>query len=147
MKKLKDFSVPYRVAQTANKINQSLTKVLKDFDIAPEQRAILDFIDQDNTLSQNELSKNLGKDKTTISRTLDALEKKSYIIRIPTQEDKRVKTINLTSEGQRVLDKTKIVIENFREAMIEDLSEDEVDIMFKLLDKISNNIDNYYEES
>ncbi|WP_320035695.1 MarR family transcriptional regulator [Halarcobacter sp.] len=147
MKKLKDFSVPYRVAQTANKINQSLTKVLKDFDVAPEQRAILDFIDQDNTLSQNELSKNLGKDKTTISRTLDALEKKSYIVRIPTQEDKRVKTINLTSEGQRVLDKTKIVIENFREAMIEDLSEDEVDIMFKLLDKISNNIDNYYEES
>ncbi|XOB62360.1 MarR family winged helix-turn-helix transcriptional regulator [Campylobacterota bacterium DY0563] len=147
MKKLKDFSVPYRVAQTANKINQSLTKVLKDFDVAPEQRAILDFIDQDNTLSQNELSKNLGKDKTTISRTLDALEKKSYIIRIPTQEDKRVKTINLTPEGQRVLNKTKIVIENFREAMIEDLSEDEVDIMFKLLDKISNNIDNYYEES
>ena len=45
------------------------------------------------------------------------------------------------------MDKTKIVIENFREAMIEDLSEDEVDIMFKLLDKISNNIDNYYEES
>lgn len=105
MKKLKDFSVPYRVAQTANKINQSLTKVLRDFDVAPEQRAILDFIDQDNTLSQNELSKNLGKDKTTISRTLDALEKKAYIVRIPTQEDKRVKTINLTSQGERVLEK------------------------------------------
>ena len=43
MKKLKDFSVPYRVAQTANKINQSLTKVLKDFDVAPEQRCYIGF--------------------------------------------------------------------------------------------------------
>ena len=63
--------------------------------------AILDFIDQDNTLSQNELSKNLGKDKTTISRTLDALEKKIYIVRIPTQEDKRVnyKPLHLKDKG------------------------------------------------
>lgn len=146
MKKLKKFSVPYRVAQTANKINQSLTKVLKDFDIAPEQRAILDFIEQDNTLSQNELSLNLGKDKTTISRTLDAIEKKGYIVRVPTLEDKRVKTINLTPSGQEVLNKTKIVMENFRESMIDNFTSDEVDVMFRLLDKISNNIDDYYDE-
>ncbi len=78
MEKFRKFSVPYRVAQTASKINQSLTKALKDYDIASEQRVILDLIDQDSSISQNELSQALGKDKTTISRTLDAIEKKVY---------------------------------------------------------------------
>jgi len=146
MNKLNKFSVPYKIAQTANKINQSLTKVLKIFDIAPEQRAILDLIDQDNTLSQNELSITLGKDKTTVSRTLDALAKKGYIQRVPTLEDKRIKTINLTAKGKLVLDKTKIIIDNFRESMIDDFSKDEVETIFKLLKKISKNLDEYYIE-
>lgn len=146
MKKLKEFSVPYRIAQTSNKITQSLSNVLKDFDIAPEQRAILDFIDQDDSLSQNELSLALGKDKTTVSRTLDALEKREYILRVPNLEDKRVKAISLTAKGKKVLDKTNIIIENFRDAMIEDFSQEDINTIFNLLDKLSKNIERYYDK-
>lgn len=146
MEKFRKFSVPYRVAQTASKINQSLTKALKDYDIASEQRVILDLIDQDSSISQNELSQALGKDKTTISRTLDAIEKKGYILREQTRDDKRFKIISLTVSGKKVLEETKPIIESFRSYFISDFSEDEVETINRLLNKISLNIDRFNDE-
>ncbi|WP_044419081.1 MarR family winged helix-turn-helix transcriptional regulator [Halarcobacter anaerophilus] len=146
MEKFRKFSVPYRVAQTASKINQSLTKALKDYDIASEQRVILDLIDQDSSISQNELSQALGKDKTTISRTLDAIEKKGYILREQTRDDKRFKIISLTVSGKKVLEETKPIIESLRSYFISDFSEDEVETINRLLNKISLNIDRFNNE-
>lgn len=63
MNDIKKVSLPHKVAQTAYKINQSLSKVLIDFDIAPEQRVILEVIDKNKKVSQNELSQYLKKTK------------------------------------------------------------------------------------
>lgn len=137
------YSIAFKVARTSNKINQAITKALKVYDIAPEQRAILDIIDNDNSISQNDLASILGKDKTTISRALDAIEKKGYIDRISTKEDKRVKLISLTSLGKEALKKSKQTIIDFRLSVIKDLSEKEIETISKLLEKISDNVDRY----
>lgn len=146
MKNIQKFSVPYKVAQTANKINQSLSKTLKEYDIASEQRAILNIIDKDGKVSQNELSQILGKDKTTISRTLDALEKRGYIKREFIKKDKRVRVISLSFFGKEILEQTEPIIAQFREAVLFDFAQNEIEQIFTLLEKVSTNIDKYNNE-
>ena len=136
-------SVSLKIAQIANQINNSLSKTLKEYDIAPEQRAILYMVDIENSISQNELSVNLGKDKTTISRTLDVLESKGFIVRKYAKNDKRVKIITLTDLGKETVEITQPTIQYFREAILYDISAKEVEQLFKLLSKVSNNIDSY----
>ncbi|MGB5919152.1 MarR family winged helix-turn-helix transcriptional regulator [Arcobacter sp.] len=141
MKDIKKVSLPHKVTQTAYKINQSLSNDLKEFDIAPEQRAILEVIDNNNKVSQNELSQYLKKDKTTVSRTLDVIERKGYITRKYTKEDKRIKFITLTSFGKDVLNKTEEILNLFRKKTIANLSEEEITIFYDLLEKLLLNIE------
>jgi DNA-binding MarR family transcriptional regulator len=140
MNKIRKISLAHKIAQTAFQVNQSLSSALKIFDIAPEQRVILEVIGKNNKISQNELSLYLGKDKTTVSRTLDVIEKKGYISRKYTKEDKRIKFITLTSLGEEILDKTCEIINLYRKSSIENFSEEEIDTAFYLLEKLSDNI-------
>ncbi|ADG91784.1 transcriptional regulator, MarR family [Arcobacter nitrofigilis DSM 7299] len=141
MNDIKKVSLPHKVAQTAYKINQSLSKVLIDFDIAPEQRVILEVIDKNKKVSQNELSQYLKKDKTTVSRTLDVIERKGYIVRKYTNEDKRIKFITLTSFGKEALDKTEKTVNLFREKTLNNFSKEEIDTFYHFLEKLTLNIE------
>ncbi|WP_375725186.1 MarR family winged helix-turn-helix transcriptional regulator [Arcobacter sp. KX21116] len=141
MKDVKKVSLPHKVTQTAYKINQFLSKDLSEFDIAPEQRVILEVIDKNTKISQNELSQYLKKDKTTVSRTLDVIEKKGYIVRKYTNEDKRIKFITLTSFGKDALDKTEKIVTSFREKTLNNFSKEEIDTFFDFLEKLTLNIE------
>lgn len=141
-----EFSISFKIAQVTNKMIQSLSKVLNEFDIAPEQRAILNNIKNDPLVSQNKLGQNLGKNKATISRTLDALDKRGYIVRESLIDDKRVKIIKLTTLGEEVLEKTEPIITKFRNQVTSDFTEEEIDIMFALIEKMLNNIDKFNDE-
>jgi len=141
MKNTRKVSLAHKVVQTAYKLTQSLSHELKNFDIAPEQRVILEVVDKNRKVSQNELSQYLEKDKTTVSRTLDVLEKKGYIKRKYTKEDKRIKFISLTPLGKEMLDKTVDIITNFRESTTNNFTKEELNTFFSLLEKISLNIE------
>lgn len=69
-------SMGYQINKTANAINMQLNKILAKYNIAVEQRATLEIIKFENNVNQTMIAQLLGKDKTTISRSLLALEKK-----------------------------------------------------------------------
>ncbi len=146
MKDAKKISLPHKVTQTAYKINQCLSKDLIEFDIAPEQRVILEVVDKNEKISQNELSQFLKKDKTTVSRTLDVIEKKGYIVRKYTNEDKRIKFITLTSFGKEALYKTEEIVTSFRKKTLNNFSKEEIDAFFDFLEKLSLNIERNDDE-
>ena len=138
---IRKVSLGHKVAQTAYKLNQELSKELKDFDIAPEQRVILEVVSKNSKISQNELSQYLEKDKTTVSRTLDVIEKKGYITRKYIKEDKRIKYITLTTLGEEILENTKGIITEFRESTMKNFTEDEIESIFDFMDRLSANIE------
>jgi len=71
-------SIGFKINQTANKINNKYIQLLQTFNIAPEQRATLEIIKYQENVNQTKIANILGKDKTTISRTLSTLEKKGF---------------------------------------------------------------------
>ena len=105
-------SIGFKINQTANKINNKYTKMLQPFNIAPEQRAALEIIKYESDVNQTKIATILGKDKTTISRTLNTLETKGFIKK--SQKDKRTNLIEITPEGEDILDKCSISVKGFR---------------------------------
>lgn len=136
---LKD-AIGYRINKVANHINTQLNKILATYDIAVEQRATLEIIKFEKDVKQTTIAQLLGKDKTTISRSLNVLEKKGLIFKNEIQNDKRIKVIKLTPKGEEVLEKTQESMNQFREKLHTSLQTHEILFLFNTLDKIDKAI-------
>ena len=133
---LKD-SIAYRLIRSSNSVVNSLNKRLNPYDLAIEQRATLEIIKFEPNVNQTKIAKLLGKDKTTISRSLNSLEKKELIVKINDKEnDKRSNKIKLTKKGEEILEQTLDDVTTFREALNSKLSEEEHKMFFEILDKL-----------
>ena len=131
-------SIGFKINQTANKLNNKFNLLLQTYDIAPEQRATLEIIKYEKDVNQTKIAQILGKDKTTISRTLATLEKKGFISKI--QIDKRTNQIELTPSSQKVLEESSQEVKDFRQNLISNLSENEVQELIRLLEKVALNV-------
>lgn len=131
-------SIGYSLSRCANTINQELNTILLPYGIAIEQRATLEIIKFEPNVTQTVIADILGKDKTTICRTLNALEKKGLITKNNSENDKRSKTIQLTSKGEEILQQTHTTISAFRQQLNDKLSPDELTTLFNTLNKLSS---------
>ena len=129
-------SIAYRFIRGANSVNKTLNKKLNPYNIAIEQRATLEIIKFEPNANQVTIANLLGKDKTTISRSLDSLEKKGLISKSETLEDKRHKKIELTKAGELILENTVEEVTSFRESLNEKLTSQEIEMFFKIVDKL-----------
>lgn len=127
-------SIGYKLNQTVNYLNNSFNQVLNKHEIAIEQRATLEIIKYEKNVNQTMIAQILGKDKTTISRTLKTLEKKGYISK--NEMDKRTNLIKLTPLGEEVFQKSLDDVKNFRAKVASNLSKEEIEQLFKTLDKV-----------
>lgn len=129
-------SIAYRFIRAANNVNNELNKKLSPYNIAIEQRATLEIIKFEKEVNQTKIANLLGKDKTTISRSLNSLEKKGLIQKSETSEDKRSKKVELTTQGEQILDDTIEEVATYRESLNEKLTEEEIASFFKILNKL-----------
>jgi DNA-binding MarR family transcriptional regulator len=132
-------SVGFKINQTANKINNKFTQLLHSFHIAPEQRATLEIIKYEEDVNQTKIATILGKDKTTISRTLATLEKKGFILK--KQIDRRTNLIELTQLGEEILEKSANQVKEFRDFLFSNLEDSEVNLLINLLEKVATNVE------
>ncbi len=133
-------SMGYQINKTANAINMQLNKILAKYNIAVEQRATLEIIKFENNVNQTMIAQLLGKDKTTISRSLLALEKKGLILRRVIQKDKRLKVIELTLKGEEILEQSQKEVNCFRAKLNASLKTHETLFLFNTLDKVTQSI-------
>lgn len=130
-------SIAYRFIKAANTVNNRLNKKLSPFNIAIEQRATLEIIKFEEDVNQTKIAELLGKDKTTISRSLNSLEKKGLIKKSEISEDKRSNKVELTQAGEDILVNTIDEVTSYRESLNEKLTEQEIEAFFKIIDKLN----------
>jgi DNA-binding MarR family transcriptional regulator len=128
-------SIGFKINQTANRINNKFNTLLQKYDIAPEQRATLEIIKYEKDVNQTKIANILAKDKTTISRTLATLEKKGFIVK--KQIDKRTNLIELTLEGEKILEESAFIVKEFRKKISSNLDENEINKIVELLEKVA----------
>ena len=132
-------SIGFKINQTANKINNKFNIVLQKYDIAPEQRATLEIIKYEKDVNQTKIANILGKDKTTISRTLNTLESKSLITKTPI--DKRTNLLQLTKKGEEILNESSSCVKTFRKNLTSKLDNEEINKLIILLEKVTLSVE------
>ena len=137
MKEAIENSIGFRIARAANKINQTITSILSEEGIAPEQRILLEILTSCDKANQTTLATILNKSATTISRTLDSLEKKGFVVKKSIKGDKRVNVIEVSARGKAILENTEAKVIAFRNNLTQKLTHEEKELLFSLLNKLS----------
>ncbi|MBE0492548.1 MAG: MarR family transcriptional regulator [Sulfurospirillum sp.] len=100
-----------QIKLTQNIMANEYNKYLKDFGISSEQGLLLKFVHESPGCTQTQLSHILHKDKTTITRMIDTLEKKSKLYRENSSEDRRIFKIYLTPKSAKKVEEISPLFE------------------------------------
>lgn len=85
--------------------------------VTAEQGKLIMFISRNEGINQQEIATILMKEKPAITRLLDVLEEKNFVLRVPDKTDRRNKLVYLTNAGKVFSEELKpLVMEAMNEA-------------------------------
>lgn len=96
------------------------------FDLSIDQWMVLMPVWKQDGISQQEISDDCGKDKTSVTRIITTLENKNLLIRIKDTIDTRLNRIHLTNEGKKLFNKIKPLMLETREYIKEGMNDDDI---------------------
>jgi DNA-binding MarR family transcriptional regulator len=111
-------------------------KYLRGSGISSEQGLFLKFVLDFPGSTQTQLAELLHKDKTTVTRMIDILEKKSMLYRKACPNDRRVYQIYVTEKTRQQVEALAPLFERRSEELREIITADEQEITLRVLKKI-----------
>ena len=120
---------------------------LKEYDMGWGQFKILVLLLNSGSMKQEEISCQLGVDKTTVARTLKKLESSNLIERKIDPIDKRAHLVYLTDKSKELADYLREIKRDINNHLLADLSESEIETLFTLLYKLKNNSSDVLKEN
>ncbi|MBQ8210401.1 MAG: MarR family transcriptional regulator [Clostridia bacterium] len=88
--------------------------------------------------SQEEITRKLCLNKSTITRTLTHLENCGYITRTPNPDDKRQILVYPTDKMRSILPEVRAIAKEWNDKLVEDISEDELEIFHSVLHRLES---------
>ena len=98
-----------------------------------------------NEFSQEQLAQQLDIGKAAISRVVDSLEAKGYIIRMHKPEDKRTYSVCLTEKAQEVGSKIVGVYDRLYNRVKKGIADGELVLIESLLHRVAANLESLEE--
>lgn len=120
---------------------------LKEYDITPEQWAVLNRVVEEDGLIQKEIAERAGKDKASTTRMLDVLEAKSFLVKQPGVQDRRSFTVHATEKGRALIRETLPIEEKTMRDALEGIPEEEERLVLSVLRRIQTNLDRWTDQS
>ena len=137
----KSIAVYLNLAACKLKQHTAATLRKSGVDLTPEQFLLIDLLWNEGPMSQQTMADAMMKDKNSITKLVDALEKKGLVVRCRDMEDRRSNILTLTQKAQDM----KFGAKEFGIAMLEDtlkgISEEELQAFLITLGKLCDNID------
>lgn len=118
------------------------SKLLKkhQIEINPAQGRIMFVLWRNDNIPIQELAKKTSLSKTTLTSMLDRLEIMGYITRVPSKDDRRKICIKLTEKDKSLHEKYRQVSLEMTELFYQGMSNDEIDLFEKQLEKTYKNL-------
>ncbi len=110
-------------------------------DLTPEQWGIMARIGDEEGLSQSKLGEKAFKDRHTINRIINILEKNGYIERRPDEYDKRAYKLFLTASGMKTLKKSTPVVLQHLKKRFKGITAEDLAALNRILKHIVTNIE------
>ena len=137
-------SIGFYLGHTFRTIKTVLNKLFHDsgFNVTSEQWHVLMSLWAKDGKTQQEINIAVTKEKATVTRLIDGLEKKNLIVRIQDKEDRRKNLIYLTNEGKAVREKLMPIAARTLEVAVEGFTPEEIETFRNMLIRVQNNLKN-----
>lgn len=109
-------------------------------DITTEQWSVLAFLWKQDKVTQQTLCDLTSKDKPSMTRLIDNLEKRNLVTRVSDPKDRRINLIHLTSQGEQLQQKATQVIQDVANKALNNIEASDLNFGKTLLKKILNNL-------
>lgn len=136
-------STYYLIVRTSMHMKTALYRALHqaDMGVTPEQWSVLCCLWEREGLYLTEITDKTGRDKYTISRIVNLLEKKGLVESRPDRADKRRTNLYLTAKGRELQEPLTRIVGDFTAKLFRDFSDQDMEYAKRLTQGILNNID------
>lgn len=134
------YSVINGMASTA--VARRLQKNFRNagLDITIEQWTVLYHLWKEDCLSQQELCNRTYRDKPSITRLIDNLEKQRLLKRASHKNDRRINLVCLTDAGRALQHVTLELANQTMDEALQDVQKEDIDVVKKVLQKVYDNL-------
>lgn len=113
---------------------------LANIDVTIEQWSVLYHLWKEDGQSQQQLCEATFRDKPSITRLVDNLEKYKLVKRVDNKKDRRINSIFLTAEGRRIEEESmEVANQTLNEALV-GVSKAQIEIAKEVLQKVYDNL-------
>lgn len=131
------YSIEKAIKEYRKLAQKNIVKVVKD--ITVDQCLVLIILQQNESISQNELANLVFKDSASITRMIELMVKNDYLTRTIHAEDRRKFNLVITEKGLKTIELIEPVIQFNRETALHGLSIKEITLLDQTLHKIISN--------
>lgn len=140
-----DFDIQMIFAILNGKVSAAINrKLYRNFrqnglDITPEQWTVLVFLWEKDGVTQQELCNATFKDKPSMTRLIDNMERQHLVVRISDKADRRTNLIHLTKTGKDMEDKARVIVAQTLKEALSGITSEDLRISQNVLKKIFYN--------
>jgi len=129
----KYISITYRQYQ------HYMREELKKYKIGNSDYPILLCLNNNRGVCQNEVSRLTKLNKSLISKGVKKLIEYDYLYQEDDINHKQKQKLFLTKNGKKIIPDLKNIITHWKKIILKDLSESEIEILYKIMEKIDHN--------
>ena len=116
--------------------------VEENIDLTRVQLIMLKILYSNDGQPQNDLALLTNRDKASLARLLDTMERKGLVVRVPSKEDKRIKLVHITKKGMEYYEKARPVLLDMINHIQQGMSPKDIAFMIKKFRHMQLNIEN-----
>lgn len=101
------------------------------------------YENREQDIFQKDIEQRFAVGRSTVTNLIQLMEKKGFIKRESVKQDARLKKVILTEKGIASQESFEDIVEHIEEELSEGISEEELHIFYKVLDRINQNVKKY----
>ena len=105
-------------------------------DLTPVQYAALEAIFENPGSDQKYIAKLIGYDRATIGGVIERLEKKGWVRRLVSEQDRRARELSLTAKGNSIRMTLQPIVEELQKEILQPLKEADQERLISLIRQI-----------
>jgi DNA-binding MarR family transcriptional regulator len=109
-------------------------------EITIEQWSVLYHLWKEDGISQQELCVRTFRDKPSITRLVDNLEKLKLVRRVPSKDDRRINLVYLTEDAHTLQEQTMDMANQTLNEALEGVSKNDIELCKAVLQKVYDNL-------
>ena len=135
------------IAVYTNILNSRIKKYFSDklnennINLTPEQFLVMDWLWKEQSISQQRIAELIQKDKNSVTKFIDSLEKKNLVFRTVDKVDRRINKIELTKEGADLESLATIVAIDFMNDVVKGIDEKDLKTFVRVLLQMRENME------